>query len=77
LSIGRRIAEIRKSKKITQELLAKQLNKTPQWLSNIERGVRLIGADDLAMLARLLQVDPGIFFTSDFNDTWKQTKSTA
>lgn len=75
MDIGKRIALIRRSKNITQESLAEKLNKTPQWLSNIERGIRLIGTDDLAKIASILQVEAGIFFAADFNETWKPTQS--
>jgi len=62
--IGRRIAEIRKAKGMTQEYIARLLGKTPQWLSNIEREVRPISADELAKLAAILGVEPGIFFAT-------------
>lgn len=67
--IGRRIAEIRKQKRLTQEYVAGRLGKTPQWLSNIEREIRPISADELAKLAVILEVEPGIFFADNFNKT--------
>ena len=57
IDIGKKISLIRKSKNITQEFLAKKLNKTPQWLSNIERGIRLIGTEDLAKIALDLDLE--------------------
>lgn len=63
--VGRRIAEIRKRKGMTQEYIASLYGKTPQWFSNIERGVRPISADNLAKLAVILEVEPGIFFTDN------------
>ena len=60
--IGRRIAEIRKQKGLTQKYVAERLGKTPQWLSNIEREIRPISADELANLAVILEVEPGTFF---------------
>lgn len=79
MNIGKKIAMIRKSKNITQEQLAAKLGKTPQWLSNIERGVRFISTEDLAKIANLLQVNPGIFFAEEFNVTCSigQNKTTA
>ena len=62
--IGRRIAEIRKQKGMTQEYIASLFGNTPQWLSNIEREVRPISADELAKLAAILGVEPGIFFAT-------------
>jgi transcriptional regulator with XRE-family HTH domain len=66
--VGRRIAEIRKQKGMTQEYIASLYGKTPQWFSNIERGVRPISADNLAKLAVILEVEPGIFFTGNKED---------
>jgi len=66
--VGRRIAEIRKQKGMTQEYIASLYGKTPQWFSNIERGVRPISADNLAKLAVILEVEPGIFFTGSKED---------
>lgn len=66
--VGRRIAEIRKQKGMTQEYIASLYGKTPQWFSNIERGVRPISADNLAKLAVILEVEPGIFFTDNKED---------
>ena len=66
--VGRRIAEIRKQKGMTQEYIASLYGKTPQWFSNIERGVRPISADNLAKLAIILEVEPGIFFTDNKED---------
>ena len=67
--IGRRIAEIRKQKGLTQKYVAGRLGKTPQWLSNIEREIRPISADELAKLAVILEVEPGIFFADNFSKT--------
>ncbi len=67
--VGRRIAEIRKQKGMTQEYIASLFGRTPQWLSNIEREIRPISADELAKLAVILEVEPGIFFGDNFNKT--------
>ncbi len=67
--IGRRIAEIRKQKELTQKYVAGRLGKTPQWLSNIEREIRPISADELAKLAVILEVEPGNFFANNYNKT--------
>lgn len=69
MNIGHRIALLRKLKGIKQSYLAKQLHRTPQWLSNIERGERQIGAQDLGQISRLLGVEPGIFFADHLNGT--------
>jgi len=68
MNIGQRIATIRKRKGIQQNYLAKQLHRTPQWLSNIERGERQIGTQELAHVAKLLGVEPGIFFAEQLDE---------
>lgn len=72
MSIGKRIAEVRKGKFLTQDFLAQRLSKTPQWLSNIERGTRPISADELAKIAFILGVDPSIFFDNQLNESSKR-----
>lgn len=54
---------------MTQEYIASLFGRTPQWLSNIEREIRPISADELAKLAVILEVEPGIFFADNFNKT--------
>lgn len=39
ISIGKRIAEIRRSHKVTQEILAEKLGLTPKHVSHVERGL--------------------------------------
>jgi len=68
--IGRRIAEIRKEKGMTQEHIASFFGRTPQWLSNIEREIRPISADELAKLAAILGVEPGFFFATSINQKY-------
>ena len=62
MGVGIKIAEVRKQKGLSQKHIATKMNRTPQWLSNIERGVRSISADELAKLAVILEVEPGTFF---------------
>ena len=69
MNIGKRISEIRKNRNVTQEFITGKLDKTPQWLSNIERGIRPIAADELAKIASILKVDPSIFFEEKLNKT--------
>ena len=64
MGVGRKIAEVRKQKGLTQKHIATKMNRTHQWLSNIEREVRPISADELAKLAAILGVEPGIFFAT-------------
>lgn len=52
-TIGRRLAEIRKSKKIKQTELAEMLNVSQQVISNIERGVT---APDIEQLKKIADI---------------------
>jgi transcriptional regulator with XRE-family HTH domain len=67
LSIGKKIAQVRSSKGISQTFVAKRMGKTPQWLSNIENGRRPIEAAELYQLAAILGVDIVIFYTDELN----------
>ena len=69
LNIGKRIAQIRSSKGISQTFVARLMGKTPQWLSNIEKGRRPIEAAELSQLAKILEVDVAIFYTGELNET--------
>jgi len=69
MKIGTKIASIRKNSKFTQEFLAAKLDRTPQWISNIERGIRSVDTNALARLADLLNVGSGDFFETKLNDT--------
>jgi len=62
VGVGRKIAEVRKQKGLTQKYIATKMNRTYQWLSNIEREERSISADVLAQVANILEVSPSIFF---------------
>jgi len=75
VGVGRKIAEVRKQKGLSQEHIATKMNKTPQWLSNIERETRSISADKLAQVANILGVSPGIFFNKETNETSKTRKT--
>jgi|GEM_PF-1725061 len=69
MKIGTKIASIRKNSKFIQEFLAAKLDRTPQWISNIERGIRSVDTNALARLADLLNVRSGDFFETKLNDT--------
>lgn len=75
MNIGERISLTRKCKGIQQKYVAEKLYKTPQWLSNIERGTRPVGAEELKKIATILGVDAGIFFADDFNNALSKVLS--
>ena len=74
MGVGRKIAEVRKQKGLSQKHIATKMNRTPQWLSNIERETRPISADELAQVANILEVSPSIFFNKELNETSKTSK---
>lgn len=73
MELGTRIANVRKSKGITQTFVAKRLKKTPQWLSNIEKGRRTIEAEELNKIAEILGENVGIFFKKELNVLFNNT----
>lgn len=68
MSLGERIAFIRRNKGVSQVFIAGKLGKTPAWLSNIEKGRRDIGAAELNQVAEVLGVEIGDFFKDELND---------
>ena len=75
MGVGRKIAEVRKQKGLSQKHIATKMNRTPQWLSNIERETRPISADKLAQVANILEVSPSIFFNNELNEKSKIHKT--
>lgn len=70
LQIGQNIRSIREEKGATLSGVAEMADRTPQWLSNIEKGRRAIKTDDLYKLAHILDVEIGIFFRPDYNNSF-------
>lgn len=68
MNLGERITKIRRSKGISQVFITNKLGKTSAWLSNIEKGRRSIGAEELHQVAEVLGIDAGIFFKDELND---------
>lgn len=55
--LGKRIQEIRKSKKLTQEKLAEMVGLDTPNLSNIERGKRFVTSETLEKIIKALDVN--------------------
>jgi len=68
MNLGERIAKIRRGKGMSQAFITNKLGKTPAWLSNIEKGRRGIGAEELHQVADILGVGIGIFFKEGLNE---------
>lgn len=55
--VGENLREVRKTRGLTQEKLAEQLEVTPRYLAGIERGERNLSLDTLDALANKLGID--------------------
>lgn len=60
--VGRRIAELRAERELTQEALADRLGMAPKYFQRIERGVQNLTLRTLARLGEALSVPIGAFF---------------
>jgi transcriptional regulator with XRE-family HTH domain len=65
--LGRRIAELRRSRKLTQESLAEALGCSVEFISLVERGVNSPSVGSLENYAKVLKVSVRELFT--FEDT--------
>ena len=63
--LGKRIQEIRKSKKLTQEKLAELIGLDTPNLSNIERGKRFVTSETLEKIIKALNVSEKELFDFD------------
>ena len=59
--IGSRIKEARKSRGMTQEVMAEQLDVTIGYVSQVERGITKISLDLLGKVSAILDVDIAYF----------------
>ena len=56
ISIGKRIAKIRKKKKLTQEALAERVDSSSTYISNIERAAKQPSLNMLVRIASVLEI---------------------
>jgi len=63
--LGLRVRAARQHRDLTQEELAAQIGRTPESVSNIERGLQLPSLDTLVELGRILGVPVAEFFDED------------
>lgn len=54
--LGRRLAQLRRERGLSQGAFAAKLRSTPQWVSSLERGTRSPTLDTLCKLANALGV---------------------
>lgn len=76
MNLGERINKVRRSKGISQVFITRRLGKTSAWLSNIERGRRDIGAEELHQVAEAMGVEIGVFFKDKLNNELSVEKPT-
>ena len=65
--LGKRIQEIRKSKKITQEQMAEYVGVETSSISNIENGKYFPSADNLDKIIETLKIKPSDIFMFEHN----------
>lgn len=58
IQFGRRVRQLRRQKDMTQEELAEAINVSPEFISNLERGINAPSFDTLERLAEALDVAP-------------------
>ena len=61
-TLGRRIAELRREKGVTQEALAEAMGVSRNHIADIELGVRNTGVWSLLLLCKALALPPGELF---------------
>lgn len=61
-TLGRRIAELRREKGLTQEALAEAMGVSRNHVADIELGVRNTGVWSLLLICKALGVAPGALF---------------
>ena len=66
--IGRRVAELRRSRGWTQEKLAEKVDATVQWVSRIEGGGENVTVETLVLFANVLGVGVVELFTPTTTD---------
>ncbi len=69
ISMGKRMKQQRKAKKITQYQLAELMDVTPQMISSAELGQKAIRPENLAKMAKILDVSADYLLTGEFSDT--------
>lgn len=65
-TLGRRIAELRREKGLTQEALAEAMGVSRNHVADIELGVRNTGVWSLLLICKALAISPGAIF-EDFS----------
>lgn len=61
--LGKRIASLRKAKKLTQEQLAEALDCSVEFISLVERGINAPSVSGLEKFAKILNVEVKELFT--------------
>lgn len=71
-AFGKRIKELRKNKKLTQEKLAELINVEPQQICRIENGACFTTFDTLEKLAQVLETSIADFFNNSHIKTTQE-----
>ncbi len=74
-AIGLRLRDLRNVQNITQETLAEMIERTPETVSNIERGKFLPSLDTLERISKGLHISLSSFFEKDEHRSMKFVRS--
>ena len=64
-TLGADLRSLRKNRRLTLEAVASELEKSVGWLSQVERGLSHLEAQDLSALAQLYRVPKSLFASSE------------
>ena len=70
--VGKRIQEVRKSRKITQQELSQKLDLSPKYISNIECGFKTPKLNTFVAIANALECDADTLLTDVLDKTTNQ-----
>ena len=73
--IGERIKKVRKSKGMTQDVLAEKLSVSIGYVSQVERGITKISLDLLGAIASILECDIAGFITESATNSTEYIES--
>ena len=72
IDLGRRVKELRRKQKMTQEELAEKLDISASFLGHIERGTRIASLETLVKLCIALDTDPGYLLAASTGSLARQ-----
>ena len=65
ITIGKRIREIRRKRKMSQLTLSERIDRTPTYISYIESGVKGMSLETLVAIANALEISVGVLLSDN------------